>query len=199
MQWKIGRGVTKYGRGGTDAQYLIVTQHIFGRRKKGNRYVVKNVVYMRLVVCWGLTEIHHQLGDMSHLSRARNNGGAQGMQGWPPADTHPDNNTSGGEIPPSRDVPPQSQALQSRGQNESYRGNPFEGQEENSLQDTGCQQDKQFLDVTTVNGILASRTAMESMPISSQAVQLRTYVIDTLFHMMVHFIESTSCWETMVL
>ena len=37
------------GAGVTDAQYLMVTQHIFGRRKKGNRYVVKDVVYMRLV------------------------------------------------------------------------------------------------------------------------------------------------------
>jgi hypothetical protein len=106
LQWKIGRGVTKYGRGGIDAQYLIVTQHIFGRRKKGNRYVVKDVVYyMRLVVCWGLTEIHHQLGDMSYLSGKRKGGGNQGVQGWQQPVAHPDNNSSGGKIHPGRNVP----------------------------------------------------------------------------------------------
>jgi hypothetical protein len=93
------------GAGVTDAQYLIVTQHIFGRRKKGNRYVVKNVVYMRLLVCWGLTEIHHQLGDMSHLSVTRNTGGNQGVQGWQQPVAHPDNNSSGGE-PPLKEIHP---------------------------------------------------------------------------------------------
>jgi hypothetical protein len=182
--------VTKYGRRGTDAQYLIVSQHNFGTQKTGNRYMVKDVVYMRLVVCWGLTEIHHQLGGMSHLSGTRKGGGTQGVQGWPPPIAHPDNNSSGGEISPRR-VPTQSQAHQSQGQSESSSRDSIESQQQNSLQDTGCEQDRQFLDVDTVNGILASRTVMESMPISSQAVQLRTYVNDTLFHM-VKFIESTS-------
>ena len=66
---KLGAELLNMGAGVTDAQYLMVTQHIFGRRKKGNRYVVKDVVYMRLVVCWGLTEIYNRLGEMSHLSR----------------------------------------------------------------------------------------------------------------------------------
>ena len=174
-----------------------MTQHIFGRRKKGNRYVVQNVVYMRLVVCWGLTEFHHQLGDMSHLSGTQNSGGNQGVQGWQQPVAHPDNNSSGGEPPPKRD-PPQSQAGQSRGQNESSSGHPIVSLQQNSLQDTGCEQDRQFLDEDTVNGILASRTAMESMPISSQTVQLRTYVNDTLFHM-VKFIESTSMLEEIIM
>jgi hypothetical protein len=114
------------------------------------------------------------------------------MQGWP-TEIYPDNNSSGGQIPPHRDVPTQSQARQSRGQSDSSRELPNERQGDNSLQDTGCEQETQLPNVTTVAGILASRTAMESMPISSQAVQLRTYVNDTLFHM-VKFIESTSIY-----
>ena len=46
--------------------------------------------------------------------------------------------------------------------------------------------------------ILAARTAMESMPIASQAVQFRTYVNDTLFHM-VKFIESTRMLEEIIM
>ena len=119
------------------------------------------------------------------------------MQGWP-TEIYPDNNSSGGQIPPHRDVPTQSQARQSRGQSDSSRELPNERQGDNSLQDTGCEQETQLPNVTTVAGILASRTAMESMPISSQAVQLRTYVNDTLFHM-VKFIESTSMLEEIIM
>ena len=180
LQWEMGAGAR---------------QQNFWKRWTGNRYVDKEVLYMRLLVCWGLTEIYHQLGGMLHLPRATNDRGAQGVQGWP-KDSHPDNNSSGGQITPRKDVSTQSQ---SRGQSDSSRGLHIDRQGENSLQETGREQQTQLPDVATVAGILASRTAIESMPISSQAVQLRTYVIDTLFHMMVHFIESTSCWETMVL
>ena len=99
---------------------------------------------------------------------------------------------------PGSSIQSQSKSHQTRRHSESSSGHPIETQQQNSLQDTGCEQDRQFQDIDTVNGILASRTAMESMPISSQEVQLRTYVNDSLFHM-VKFIESTSMLEEIIM
>ena len=99
-------------------------------------YVDKDVLYMRLVVCWGLTEIHYQLGGMPQLPRAGNDGGAQAVQGWQ-TETQPENNSSGGQIPPRKRVSTQSQARQSREQSDSSRGLPIERQGDNSIQDTG--------------------------------------------------------------
>jgi hypothetical protein len=135
---------------------------------------------------------------MSLVTGTRQGGRNHGVQGWQQPVAHPDNNSSGGTMNPGSSIQSQSKSHQSRRHSESSSEHPIETQQQNSLQDTGCEQDRQFLHIDTVNGILASRTAMESMPISSQEVQLRTYVNDTLFHM-VKFIESTSMLEEIIM
>ena len=124
--------------------------------------------------------------------------GSQGVQGWQPP-RPPDNNSSGGAIITHKHAPPENQAVPSQGQSDSSRGLAIGRQgQKNSLHDKGIEQQHKFLDFAAVAEILAVRTAMESIPIASQAVQLRTYANDTLFHM-VKFIESTSMLEEIIM